>query len=665
MYYVISAGNVTKYAYSFVSTPMLILSPGREIILANPGAALYFNRPANTLKGLPAEDLFDFDGQDCAKMGAGEKRFYDAGVKGLSAQCRIEVSGISDNYGEPLCLVFIIHDVTEKSALVREMENEKQRAEAANYAKNIFLERSGRAIRAPMNAAAAMAGRILEENTPRSVEEQALGIKQSSAKALSIIDDLIDYSRIELGKFSLEPVQYRLTSLINDVITTARAQILSRPVLFITKIDSLLPNLLTGDAPRVRQILLKLLANAVRYTREGFISLSVLGEISGNSVNIRISVEDSGTGLKEAEKNRLFGESGRLDREAGREAGRADDENSGLTLTLTRDLAELMGGSLSFESKYGKGSAFTVTIPQKVSSPLEPPKEAGKPPLPSRADRFASVDGLEEKNILFYTPKEAYGDSYRWSAENLGVPCAIALKQSEFIEALEQRRFSHIMVSHVLFPTAEQILGKMGNNENRNARLVEINEYGVSRKTDPETCTIYIPVHTMSIANVLNDKPMGYVLEDGEGNSLRGSENKTLPPRPPARRIAVPGLDAREGLNKSGGSWETYLEILALYCGESERSLGETNKSFERGDLKTFTNRVHGIKSSSANVGAQTLSAIAGQLETAGKVENTLYIRENLPSFSADLEIMVTGIRGALSALENITNPQDGENLPA
>jgi K+-sensing histidine kinase KdpD len=191
---------------------------------------------------------------------------------------------------------------------------------------------------------------------------------------------------------------------MNDVISIIRTRILEKPVLFVVNIDSTLPYMLNGDLVRLRQLLLNLLNNAVKYTDEGYISITVDGEINGDIIFIAFEITDTGIGIKEEDAGRLFTDFSRLDTH--RNIG---VESTGLGLSISRNLCRLMGGDITFYSKYGEGSTFTVRLPQKVVD----------------ATPFASVENPDDKNVLIYEQRIPYANSIVCSVDNLGVRCTL------------------------------------------------------------------------------------------------------------------------------------------------------------------------------------------------------------------------------------------------
>ncbi|GHV84258.1 hypothetical protein AGMMS50212_15980 [Spirochaetia bacterium] len=241
----------------------------------------------------------------------------------------------------------------------------KIEAERAAKAKSSFLAKMSHEIRTPMNAISGMSELILREDIAPQIHEYASGVKQASLNLLSIINDVLDFSKIDSGNMEIVSQPYIFASLVNDVINIIRMRLMEKSVLFLVNIDSCLPNKLVGDIIRIRQIMINVLSNAVKYTEKGFIYFDIEGKtINEKTLMLNIKTTDSGRGIREDEIGKVFGEFTQVDVESNRGI-----EGTGLGLAITRNLCKAMGGDITVTSEYGKGSTFTVTIPQIVSIP--------------------------------------------------------------------------------------------------------------------------------------------------------------------------------------------------------------------------------------------------------------------------------------------------------
>ncbi|MDR1950211.1 MAG: response regulator, partial [Spirochaetaceae bacterium] len=238
---------------------------------------------------------------------------------------------------------------------------EKAKAEAASRAKSEFLATMSHEIRTPLNAIIGLSEIELQKNLAADVRSDLEKIHNSGSILLGIINDILDISKIEAGSFELIPVEYDTPSLLNDTVQLNIVRIGSKPITFSLDIDETLPARLFGDELRVKQILNNLLSNAFKYTREGLVKLRLKWEQREDDAYLVFTVEDTGQGIKPEDMDKLFSEYSQLDTRANRKI-----EGTGLGLSITRRLTEMMGGTITVESEYGRGSIFTVGLRQGI-----------------------------------------------------------------------------------------------------------------------------------------------------------------------------------------------------------------------------------------------------------------------------------------------------------
>ena len=256
-------------------------------------------------------------------------------------------------------IVFV--DITQSRNQIEQMKILKANAENANQAKSEFLARVSHEIRTPINAVIGMNEMVLRESSEENVKKYSMDIKTSAHALLGIINDILDFSKIESGKMEIVPAEYELNSMLNDLFNMFSLRAHEKGLGFEVNIDPGLPSKLYGDDIRIRQVLINLLTNAVKYTRKGTVTFEVTGERNGEDEILHFKVRDTGIGIKQEDIPKLFSAFERIDEEKNR-----DIEGTGLGMNISLQLLRLMNTDLQVESVYGEGSRFFFALPQRI-----------------------------------------------------------------------------------------------------------------------------------------------------------------------------------------------------------------------------------------------------------------------------------------------------------
>ena len=266
----------------------------------------------------------------------------------------------------------LIEESHEKAAHLAHMESleiqkaemEKEKAEAASKAKSSFLSSMSHEIRTPMNTIVGMTEVLLREEYSKETREYLNNIKVSGESLLTIINDILDFSKIESGKMDIVENTYKPIAMLNDLKMMFENRVLDKPIELIYHIDDNIPEMLCGDEHRLRQVIINLVNNAIKFTDEGYVKLSVESKkVDDEKVELFFKVEDTGIGIREEELPKLFGSFEQLDVKKN-----YTKEGTGLGLAISKQLVTLMDGKIGVESRYGEGSTFYFSVPQIIAT---------------------------------------------------------------------------------------------------------------------------------------------------------------------------------------------------------------------------------------------------------------------------------------------------------
>lgn len=359
----INLNNMSQFIYYSIAAPVLVYDTKRRLQIINDAGVSFLRveRDDRELRNLWINRIFDVDPDEIFFTDSTNKEF-DALCKKNKCYCSLAVNAISDAYGDVIGYIIIVGDLSERIRTMNELEEAKRQADAANSAKSAFFANMSHEIRTPMNAIVGFSELALSEELEPQVKEYIVDIRKASHNLLAIINDILDISKIESGKMELVCGEYYTKTLFNDVFLIMDSQAKKKGLEFKMTVSENMPKKMYGDKIRIRGILINLLNNAVKYTENGSVELKAeIIDRKKDAAVLKFCVKDTGIGIAKEDQQKLFESFSQVDK-----AINYGKEGTGLGLAIVKGFVQMMNGEVSVESEYGKGSAFTVVIQQKI-----------------------------------------------------------------------------------------------------------------------------------------------------------------------------------------------------------------------------------------------------------------------------------------------------------
>ncbi len=592
---------------------------------------------------------------DAARGNAVSYRYTFLGFLGFLLGCLFELlnillemrivrESIPMVVGLAFLLTFIViqqvHDL-------RMMNMEKQHAIDISEAKTRFLASMSHEIRTPINAILGMNEMILRENNDKTIDEYSRSIKTSGKMLLMLVNDVLDFTKIESGKLEIKESEFLMSEMLYDVISLIKERSEEKSLELRFEIFEEVPEELISDEFRIRQILVNLMNNAVKYTETGTITLKIGGNYTDTGYELKLIVKDTGKGIREEEQEHLFEAFSRVDVKAN-----ASIEGTGLGLAIVKSIVDSMDGSYGVESEYGVGSEFWVKLPVKYKS-----RETLKSDFMERRNEHTTEDNsysfmAPDAKILAVDDNQSNLKIVKLFLKKNGIVPDLCSSGESAIQKCKENKYDLILLDHMM-PSPDgietlHIIRESADSLNKETKTIVLTANAVAgsrqmyinegfddyltKPLDPkvleETVRRILPKDKIKNENEIEETSDDEILEffptstaDDDIESLKDG------------LASIDGLDYDTALAYCGGDESLLREIIEDIATESQERIERMRKSLDEKDINSYRIDAHSIKSSMATIGLKEFSEKAKTHEFAAKDDDTDYIYENSEAF--------------------------------
>jgi signal transduction histidine kinase/CheY-like chemotaxis protein len=589
----------------------------------------------------------------------GYSRFEWVHQKLNGEQIPAEITCIRVKHRDEYTLTEYIRDLREQKAMIAEMRKAEV-AEEGSKAKSDFLARMSHEIRTPMNAILGIAEIQLQDDIHPPVTKEAFErIYNSGGLLLGIINDILDLSKIEAGKLILNPAQYDIASLIHDTVQLNIMRYETKPIEFVLDVTEDLPLFMIGDELRIKQILNNLLSNAFKYTEEGMVKLTVYAEPVDTKNALKKTlvfvIRDTGQGMTPDQIEKLGTEYSRFNLEANRKT-----EGTGLGMNITRNLVQLMNGSISVESAPGTGSTFTVRLPQECAGTTVIGKEMADNLMQLNLDNSVKIRALQVNReympygrVLIVDDVETNLYVARGLIAPYGLSVETAMSGFEAIDKIKAGLTYDIIFMDHMMPEMDGI---------KATKIIR--DLGYSKPVVALTANALAGQAAIFLENGFDD----FISKPIDIRQLNMTLNKLIRDKYPAEVVEA-ARKQKDRLYSSDGQKKSLGPDLAeIFVRDAEKAITVMeriylNKFRRDEDISIFVINIHAMKSALANIGETNLAADAATLEQAGRDKDINLILSKIPSFLEMLHTIIKKLEPQEGAGKNAGDLGDNQYL--
>lgn len=521
-------------------------------------------------------------------------------------------------------VLWAVEHIDEERKERERLEGEIAKSIVASQAKSAFLANMSHEIRTPINAVLGMNEMILRESSDKSILSYAANIRTAGSNLLSIVNEILDFSKIEAGKMELIPENYEVSELIVDLVNMIRGRAESKGLSFSLDFDTTIPKTLFGDSVRIKQCILNLLTNAVKYTHDGSVTFTIRWEnFDENTILFTALVQDTGIGIKKDDMEKLFSPFERIE-----EGRNKTIEGTGLGMSIVKRLLNMMGSRLEVKSDYGHGSAFSFTVKQTVVDWSETGDISE-----AYSRNVEKISSYNEKlhapkaRLLFVDDTEMNLEVIKGLLKNTGIKLDTVLSGSQALEMVSENTYDIIFIDHRM-PEMDGIetlhaMQKLQDNKSRGKPCIALTANaltGVRKMYIDEGFTDYLskPVDPDKLEELIKYYLPKDYLEEAPEESASEGQNKSNQEKEEDSFIEklreIKEIDIEAAL-KNCGTQEVLESAVKNYYSSISNKADELQGFYENENWTDYCTKVHALKSTSRLIGLKELSELAAWLE--------------------------------------------------
>ena len=546
-------------------------------------------------------------------------------------------------------VLWAVEDISQERFERDRLEGEIAKSLAASEAKSAFLANMSHEIRTPINAVIGMNEMILRESKNKAIRSYAANIKAASTNLLSIVNDILDFSKIEAGKMELFPENYDIASMVVDLVNMITPRLEKKNLTLNLQTQPTLPRMLYGDSVRLKQCILNLLTNAVKYTKQGAVTFTLgYSKIDGSRIQLHVAVEDTGIGIRKADMERLFSPFERID-----EVHNRSIEGTGLGISIVKKFLAMMDSKLEVKSSYGKGSLFSFVLDQLVVDWTEV-GDINEMFHQNRTEIATYHETLHapKAHLLFVDDTEMNLEVVKGLLKKTEIHIDTASSGLEALEKVKEASYDIIFIDHRM-PEMDGIetlhaMKRLEENKSRGKPCIALTANaiaGVKQMYLNEGFNDYLskPVNPEKLEEVIRKYlPPAYLeewlelVEDGDKKNDDSAWPQAEEEEPEKestfieRFADIPEMDRDQALTNCGNA-ELFESTVRRYFASIEESQKELTRFLQEGDMENYGTKVHALKSTSRLIGLLSLSEEAARLEECADYNRLEEIKEKHP----------------------------------